>query len=242
MKSYKIYRDVKEKSRKTYTKEDLMEMSVFELRNICIKHKIIKVYQTSYSKEKLVYLILKYRGNEEKYLINDYLEEGMFKLHEFLDEGYINEIKSEGKIRIPAKITLYDSIGINAEDMYQVITDKEIQESNVLLINGANYLCGIFTLQKDYEKENTYYLQADSKNLRYLGFKNKNYSLLFFNKDNSEYIHKLYYSDKNIPFNKINGYRVNIVDFEVRELEETSTSLCIDFGTTNTTIGAFLDS
>jgi len=43
--SYKLYTRNKEKARKTYTKEDLMEMSIYELKNLCVKHKIIKIYQ-----------------------------------------------------------------------------------------------------------------------------------------------------------------------------------------------------
>lgn len=242
MKSYKLNLTDKDKARKTYTKEELMEMSIYELRNLCIKHKIIKIYQSSYGKEKLVDIILKYRGNEEKYLIKEASEEGMFRVQELLDEDYISEANAGGKVRIPAKITLYENIGINKEDMYKVTADKEIGESNVLLVNGKNYLCGIFTLEKDSETFNSYYLCGESENIRYLGLKNKNYSLVFFNKDDSEYIHKLFYSDKQIMFNKIYGYRVNIVDFEIKTLEETNTSLCIDFGTTNTTLGVYLDS
>ena len=75
------------------------------------------------------------------------------------------------------------SIGINKEDMYKVTADKEIGESNVLLVNGKNYLCGIFTLEKDSETFNSYYLCGESENIRYLGLKNKNYSLIFFNKE-----------------------------------------------------------
>ena len=40
---------------------------------------------------------------------------------------------------------------------------------------------------------------------------------------------------------KLNYYKVDIENFEVRELEETSTVLCIDFGTSNTALGAYLD-
>lgn len=240
--SYKLYTRNKEKARKTYTKEDLMEMSIYELKNLCVKHKIIKIYQNSYGKEKLVDIILKYRGNEERYLIQDYSETGMVRIHEFIEDGCINEISGTGKIRIPAKLTLYKNIGINKEDMYKIITDKDFEESNVLMLNGKNYLCGIFNLEKDMEAENTYSLSAESSNIRYEGIDHRNYNLFFFNKEDSEYLHKLYYSEKDIPFNKINGYKVSIVDFEMRELEETSSTLCIDFGTTNTTLGAYLDS
>lgn len=239
--AYKLNLVNKEKARQTYTKEELMEMSIYELKNLCVKHKIIKIYQNSYGKEKLVDIILKYRGDEDKYLINGYEEEGIIRVQNLLIGNYISETNAGNKIRIPAKITIYENIGINKEDMYKVVAEKEIEESNVLLVDGKNSLCGIFTIEKDNEAPNSYYLCAQSKNLIALGIKNKNYSFIFFNREDSEYMHKLFYSEKEIPFSKLYGYRVNIVDFEVRQLEKTNTSLCIDFGTTNTTLGVHLD-
>lgn len=242
MKTYKLNLETKEKNRKTYTKDDLMEMSIYELKNICIKHKITKIYQNNYGKEKLVDIILKYRGNEEKYLIKESSEKGMIRVHELLDDGYINETNASGKVRIPAKVTIYENIGINKEDMYKVYADKEFEDTNVLLVNGKNYLSGIFTIEKDFENENSYYLCGNNENIRELNLKSKNYSFIFFNKEDSEYLHKLFYSSKEIPFIRLYGHRINIVDFEVRTLEETNTSLCIDFGTSNTTLGCYLDS
>ena len=242
MKTYKLNLENKEKSRKTYTKEDLMELSIYELKNLCVKHKIIKIYQNNYGKEKLVDIILKYRGNEEKYIIKESSEEGMFRIQELMDDGYINEVSGNGTVRIPAKITIYENIGINKEDMYKIMAPKEFEDTNVLLINGKNYLCGLFSIEKDVNDENSFFLCAQSENIRDLTIKGKNYSFIFFNKDDSEFLHKLYYAEKQIPNIRVYGHRVNIVDFEVRNLEETNTSLCIDFGTSNTTLGCFLDS
>ncbi len=75
---HKVNRETKkELARETYTNEELNDMSIFELKNLCIKHKIIKIYQQNYTKEKLIDIILKYRGNEEKLIINKADEEGI---------------------------------------------------------------------------------------------------------------------------------------------------------------------
>lgn len=240
---HKVNRETKkEVARETYTNEELNDMSIFELKNLCIKHKIIKIYQQNYTKEKLIDIILKYRGNEEKLIINKADEEGIIRIQNFLQKNYVQEMPNQQEIKIPAKITIYEGIGINKEDMYKVIAPEDFQDTNVLLVKGNNELCGIFSIENDTFNENSFYLCADSENIIDLDVKAKNYSFIFFKKDDSEFLHKMYYSEKIIPNIRIYGYKVNIVDFEVRSLEVTKTSLCIDFGTSNTTVGCFLDS
>ena len=48
--------------------------------------------------------------------------------------------------------------------MYRVEIDNGVEESNVLLVNANNELCGIFNLVKDMSKDDIYYLVAE-KNL-----------------------------------------------------------------------------
>ena len=64
---------------------------------------------------------------------------------------------------------------------------------------------------------------------------------MFFDKSDSEYLHKAYYQEKELPPRNLSCYKVPLNDFETRELEETKAVLCIDFGTSNTTAGAYLD-
>ena len=150
-------------------------------------------------------------------------------------------LQDREKIKIPAKITLYNDIGLRKEDMYRIEIENEIEESNVLLVNENNNLCGIFNLVKDAEKENSYFLIV-SNNLKIEKINSKNYSFLFFKKDDSEYLYKVYYSDKPLPTPNLQYYKIPVIDLEFRELEETDTVLAIDFGTSNTTAGAFLGS
>ncbi|TDX58976.1 molecular chaperone [Orenia marismortui] len=241
MKSYKLNPGmIKDKTRK-FSRSELMEMSTYKLRNICRKYKIIKAYQSFYDKKKLIDAILKYRGVEESYLIDKAKAEGFERMQEILNENLVTELKSLDKIKIPAKITIYKEVGINKEDMYKVIAENEIEESNALLVNGRNYLCGIFNLKKDKNNDNEYYLVANKENLRLGGLKNKNYSLLFFKKSYSEYLYKSYYADNKLPPMNLEYYKVAIIDFKIKNLEETKEVLCIDFGTSNTTAGAYLD-
>jgi hypothetical protein len=242
VRSYKLNPIKKKGKDRRFTRSELMEMSTYKLRNICHEYKIINAYQGSYNRETLIDTILKYRGVEGPSLIDDFKDSGFERLQEVLNENLHTKLNLMDEIKIPAKITIYKEVSINKEDMYEMVIENEVKESNVLLVNGGNYLCGIFNLKKDNYKDNTYYLSANKNNFRLEGLKNKNYSLLFFKRDGSDYLYKSYYEEKKLPPTKLEYYKVPIIDLEVKGLEETKTVLCIDFGTSNTTAGAYLDS
>ncbi|MGM0508838.1 MAG: molecular chaperone [Fusobacteriota bacterium] len=241
MKSYKIRSTSRGYKKKKFSKQELLDMSEYELKKICIEHKIIKAYQKSHGKDKLIDIILKYRGENKNLLIDNHVMGGIERVQEIFTENIKTELPGSENIKIPAKLTIYKELGISKEDMYQVTIKNDIAEGNALLINNGIYLCGIFNLIKDRYKKNVYYLKGEAKNLRLDFLANNNYSLYFFDKAESEYIYKNYYSKKELPSMNLNYYKVEIIDFEVRELEDTNTVLGIDFGTSNTSAGAFLN-
>jgi hypothetical protein len=226
-------------NKRLYKRAELEEMTTYQLRSICYKEKIVTGVINNFERESLIRTILKYRSAEESLLIKDFKEGGFKKVNDILKKYLVNKSPDSEKIRIPAKITLYPEIGLKKEDMYRVEIDNGVEESNVLLVNANNELCGIFNLVKDMSKDDIYYLVAE-KNLKIEKTTNRNYSFLFFDKEDSEYIYKTYYSDKPLPPVNIQYYKIPVVELEIRELEETDTALAIDFGTSNTTAGAYL--
>ncbi len=238
MPSYRL-NTARNDAKRRYTKEELMEMTTLQLRDICYYEKIVKGFINTLDRDSLINTILKYRSAEESLLIKEYKKNGFEKVDEALKKYLINKLPDSESIKIPAKITLYSEIGIRKEDMYKVEAEKEIGESNVLLVNESNSLCGIFNLVRDESRDSSFYLVA-YKNLRLEKSSNRNYSFLFFKKDDSEYIYRTYYSDKTLPPINFQFYKIHIADLEIREIEETSTVLAIDFGTSNTTAGAYL--
>ena len=223
-----------------YSRAELEDLTTMNLIKICHEERIVQgVIIDRLDREGLIRIILKYRSAEENLLIKDYNENGFDNVNELLKKCLSNKLPGEENIKIPAKITLYPEIGLRKEDMYKVETDSEIEESNVLLVNENNSLCGIFNLIKDINKANTYYLVSE-KNLRIEKSNNRNYNFLFFKKTDSEYLYKAYYSDKPLPPMNLQYYKVPVVDLEIKEIEETDTILAIDFGTSNTSAGAYL--
>ncbi len=227
--------------KRRYTKEELLEMTTLQLREICYYEKIVKGFINTLDRDGLINTILKYRSAEESLLIKDYKENGFERVNAALKKYLINKLQESEKIKVPAKITLYPEIGIRKEDMYKVEAEKDIGESNVLLVNESNNLCGIFNLVRDESRKNLFYLITE-KNLKIERSNNRNYCFLFFKKDDSEYLYRTYYSDKTLPPINFQYYKIPIAELEIKELEETSTVLAIDFGTSNTTAGAYLGS
>lgn len=239
MNSYKLNTKGNTYKRK-YTREELMEMTTFQLRNICFEERIIKGVINNLDREGFIRTILKYRGKEESYLIDDYKEGSFEKVDEMLKKYLFSKLQDNEEIKVPAKITLYPEIGIKKEDMYKVTIEKNtITDSNVLLVSEDNDLCGIFNLIKDDNEENVYYLVTE-KNLKIKKSNNRNYSLLFFNKNDSEYIFTTYYSDIPLPPANLEYYKIPLIELEIKELQETNIVLAIDFGTSNTTAGVYL--
>ncbi len=239
MHSYRL-NTKKDTYKRKYSREELMEMTTFQLRDICVREKIIKGIINNLDRENFIITILKYRGKEKNYLIENYDENGFERVSEILKKYLISKLDSKEEIQIPAKISLYPEIGIKKEDLYKVIIENNIiGESNVLLVNGNNELCGIFNLVKDEEKDNLYYLTIE-KNIKIEKSNNRNYSLLFLGKDHSEYIFRTYYSDRPLVPINLEYYKIPIIELEIKELQETSTVLAIDFGTSNTTAGVYL--
>jgi hypothetical protein len=240
MQGYRL-NTVKNNLKKRYRRQELEEMTTFQLKNICLNERIVKSVINNLDRENFIETILKYRGIKESYLINEFNQEGYNKLSDILKNCLVNKLQNRGKIKIPAKITLYEEIGINKEDKYTVtVENNEIGESNVLVVNENNDLCGVFNLVADDIDNKLYYLVV-KENITFKASNNKNYSLLFFQHDDSESIYRAYHSDMPLSNLNLKYYKIAIPTFEVRKLEETSAVLAIDFGTSNTTAGAYLN-
>ncbi|HEX9059364.1 MAG TPA: molecular chaperone [Clostridia bacterium] len=216
-------------------------MTTIQLRNICHEEKIVKGFINTLDRDNLIKTILRYRSAEISLLINEFMEGGFERVDVALKKYLISKRPDSGGIKIPAKIALYPELGISKEDMYKVEADSVVEESNVLLVNEDNALCGIFNLIKDPSAKDAFYLEI-CNNLKVVKTNNRNYYMLFFNKGDSEYIYRAYYTEKPIPPAHLEAYKIPVTDLEIRELEETSTVLALDFGTSNTTCGAYLGS
>lgn len=241
--SYKLYANNRytEKKYMTFTRVELMEMTTFQLRNICYKEKLVTGLMNTLTRDQLIETILRYRGAEETLLIKERKDGGFERVEAAMQTYLKTPLSDNGEIKIPAKMSLYNGMKIDKPDQYLVETGGFLTESNVLLVNEQLELCGLLNLRKDDQYPNRYFLTADQA-IGIRQTKNKNYSFIFLRKQDSEYMYKTYYQEHPLPPTNLHYYKVPIPDLEIKELETTTAILAIDFGTTNTTAGVYLDS
>ncbi|WII37426.1 molecular chaperone [Paenibacillus thiaminolyticus] len=243
--SYKLYtqpgRREDARKRAQYHREELLEMTTFQLRNICQREKLIEGLIHTLDRDDLIATIMKYRGADESLLITGVRPGGFERVEAVMKKYLGTPMTDTGGIRIPAKITLYSGLKLDQFDGYHVEAGEEIAESNVLLVNENLELCAILNLVKDGSARGSFYL-AMAEEAEVKKTANRQYSLLFFPRTVSEYVYRTYYRDTPLPPAHLYYYKIPVTDLDIRELEETDAVLAIDFGTSNTTAGAYLDS
>lgn len=237
---------------RTYREKELEEMTTYQLREICNKEKIIKGITNPLNRYELIETIIRYRGEKETLLINKYQEGGYERIEALAKKKLGSTLKDEGTIRNPARFIVYDDLELSLYDRYQVEIDHQkkddiskavvnrLGESNVLLVGEENELCGIFNLVGDGKTPQKYYL-CKGKDIKLKMMQHRHYSLLYFEKRESDYLYNAYYNIEQQNISALHYYKIPLVDIEVREAEETEAILSIDFGTSNTTAGTYLD-
>ena len=237
--TYKLSK-IEENESKTYKEKDLLLMTTFQLREICTREKLVKSIVDPLDKEELIKLIIKYRGEKDNRLINNYTEGGLNNIENFIKESSKREVESN-IIDYCGKITVYENLSIEIYDDYEIKTSEDISEGNVILADSEFNICTILNIKKVKENNRYNYFLVKGKDVEAREGKSKFYNLLFFKEKESELLYDVY-EGKNINNDiKIEYSQVPLLRFELKQLEETSMPLAIDFGTSNTTAGIYID-
>ena len=238
-KASQINKNKPSKTKTRYTRAQLERLTTLQLRDICFKEKIVKGIANMLDRDAFINAILNFRGANEDFLIKKYNPNGYDRLKTFIMSKLGDELIPKKSIANPAKLTVYKSLAIEPRDEYKVITElNELAETNVLLVDEHYSLCGIFhLLQNDNEKKALFLCMSAEMEIEVTS--NKNYRLLYFRPDVSEYLFDIY-SGENVNLRRVNYYQIPLSNLEVRELETSRETLAIDFGTSNTTAGIFL--
>ena len=96
-----------EKSDRHYRREELLLMTVFQLREICRREKIIQGIINPMDKEELIRTILRFRGEEECFLIERHNQEGVMALERILKETRLRE-KHDRNLQCNSTIIAYE--------------------------------------------------------------------------------------------------------------------------------------
>lgn len=116
----------------------------------------------------------------------------------------------------------------------------DIADTNALLVSG-NQICTVFQVrQKKGETERLYLTKSAEFPCKESSV--KSYQLYCMDRRQSDLLYRLYEGIYDLQPEHLNFYMVPVMDFQIRELMEMDMPLAIDFGTSNTTAGIYLDS
>ncbi len=227
-----------EKKLGCYTREELERMTTYQLRDICWKEQILNGIQAPLDKEELIRQILRFRGRKENLYICRQDEGGIKRLESLLQTAVIHALPQA--IKGCAKIVVYDGLAVDYFDHFTIGYRQEIADTNALLVSGGR-ICAIFQVRQSGEETDCLYL-TKAADIKCRESSVKSYQLYCMDRSLSEWLYRLYESDYDTLPEHLSLYIVPVMDFQVRELLEIHMPLAIDFGTTNTTAGTYLDS
>lgn len=236
--SYTLKQDVKKEELHYYRNEELELMTTFQLRDICWRERIINGIQAPLDKDELIRQILRFRGRRDNLFITEQSEEGRKRIESLLFSARI--CPQQQTVRGCARITAYHGIGITFFDGYTIGYLPEIADTNALLVSGGK-VCAIFQVRQ-YKKRTDHLYLVKPAGLECKESSVKSYQLYCMDRAQSDWIYRLYEADFGSLPEHLKVYTVPVMDFQVRDLLDINMPLAIDFGTTNTTAGTYLDS
>ncbi len=226
--------------KRLYRQSELELMTTHQLREICRREKIIQGILNPMDKEELVHVIMRYRGTREQRLIVREEKTGKEALEKMLSQGKISALRDKS-LHIPSKIIVYAGLGMDEHDKIRIPYRKELEDTNAILISGGKQVCGIFHIRRGKEEPYCLYVMKE-RHMSCIEADLKDYDLYCFKQQDSDRIYALYYGMMQGYGEGINALCIPLMDVEVREPAPLRMPLVIDFGSTNTTAGVYLDS
>lgn len=220
-----------------YTREELELMTTYELRDICYEEKIVNGMLADFDKDEYIYQIMRFRGRKEHLLISEYDIKGNDRLSQVLKSAKLDFKRNT--IRGCAKLICYENLSTEIFDNFTIGYEKELVNTNAVLVNDGQ-ICAIFNIkEKNGDTEKLYITK--SKDIPCFESNKRSYSLYCMDRATSDLFYSLYYEDRPLLPKHISFSVVEVLDFEVRKLKKIAMPLAIDFGTSNTTAGLYLD-
>lgn len=236
---YVLKKNMEKKEIKRYRRDELYLMTIYQLKEICRREKLIHGITNPMDKEELIQVILRYRGAEEYYLIKEASEEGEETLAKLWNKIILTKRQNPG-LECRSKIILWERRAVGFYDGLTIPYREELAGTNALVVADDGTLCTILNIETKGDNRKALYLTKEAKiTCREAGV--KNYSLYCMNRHNSEILYRLYYGLRQAMPEHMEVYQLPLLALEVRKPISLSTPLAVDFGSSNTTAGVYLD-
>ncbi|WP_310603874.1 hypothetical protein [Anaerosporobacter sp.] len=234
-----------------YRKSNLVTMTTIQLKEICIKEKIINGILNPLNRGELIDKIMRFRGIPEDLLIRKHCEGGFERVGETILKKIGTKREGSHSIVNPSKMIFYTGLEMTEYEGYSVKIEEHVSSveerkekcfylnnTNALLMDETRKLCGILNIVSSGDEQTFYLIKSSAQEIEIS--QSKQYFIYYFDKKESDYLFYSYYEGEDKPV-ILDYYQVPLANVEVREVEDTNAVLAIDFGSTNTTVGAYLD-
>lgn len=222
-----------ESGRQTYQRGMLEKMTVFQLKEICRRERLVIPSGEKSDREGLIRWIMRFRGQQDYRHLITADEEGLARIQDFLNRCPM-KLAGGWEIRVPGTIALYRETGLDELDGYKIESDKKLYEGNLLLSDEHNQVYTCFYMK---ERQGAMYLFW-GKDMPVLPLEKKRYYILYFPDPRiSEYLYDCCAGKRTAEPGMIQAVRIPLLNLEVRSVEQTDMPLVIDFGSSNTTMG-----
>lgn len=228
-----------EKPHIRYHKTDLELMTTFQLREICTKERILQGVINPMDKEELVHTILRYKGADEYFLIQRQDGVGMKAVEEVLKNSKLHR-RPAGFLNFRSKIIAYEGLAIGYQDRYTIPYDKRFAGTNAFIVSGDGTLCSILNILPMGNRTDVLYLTKAGE-ISCVESDVKNYKLYCFERKESERFYRIYEGKIKPGIEYVSVYSVPLLDFEIKMPVSLSVPIAVDFGSTNTAAGVYLD-
>lgn len=223
--------------RKLYRREELELMTTFQMREICRTEKIIQGIINPLDKEELLHIILRYRGVKESRIIREYREDGLERIETAIRTGRIL-LQEDNGLRTASKIAVYEGLELSYTDGITLPYREKLNGTNAFVVGGGR-ICGIFHIGSMGRTDDCLYLLKE-RDMPCREAEVRDYSLYCFAEKASDYLYRLYYGEAETE-ETVMGWKLPLIDFERKQPAELNLPAAVDFGSTNTTAGVYLD-
>ncbi len=220
-----------------YRQEELNRMTLFQLQDICEREKIIHAAVNRMDREELIYLIMRFRGSRTPRLIRTHNPEGLRRVEAALHKA--KKTFLPGQISIPGKLTVFENLDTNQFDGYALNYIRELDGVNAAVLDKEENICAFLNIESFAGTNKLYITRSEYLTCREAAV--RDYHLYLFPLNLSDMIWALYTGNADVLPQEIQLYNIPLMDFSVRKPVESPVPLAIDFGTSNTAAGMYID-
>ena len=224
--------------RRRYRIEELERMTTLQLVDVCEREGIVHAAADRLDKDSLVRLVMQFRGSRTPHLILDETEGGSERLERALRS--VKRIDAPNSAGIPGKLVAYRGLDTNFFDGFALPYRADLDGVNAIVLDSEDHICAICQVQSYPGQEPLYITRSGT--LPCQSTSAKGYILVLLPLELSDTAHRIYMGELESFPPGSQGYTTPLLDFLVLDPVETDAPLTVDFGTSNTAAGIYLDS